>query len=69
MKQVRKDKRFSPCDEQKKRKISETLTGQKFGGDYQIDTKAGAELRKIVTEGDAFVHQGIIDWYRDLKHL
>ena len=53
--------------EQTKRKISESLTGKKFEGEVPIDPKAGAELRSSVKVGDAFVHQGIVDWYRDLK--
>ena len=69
MRQVKKDRRFSPCSESKKRQISESLSGQKFGGEVQIDPKAGAELRSSVKVGDAFVHQGIVDWWRDLKRM
>ena len=53
--------------EETKRKISETLTGQKFGGDYVIDEKAGKELRDAVKDGDNFKYQPLIDWWRDLK--
>ncbi len=60
--------RGSPS-EATKRKISETLTGQKFGGDFQIVPEDGAELRKSIAEGDNFRYQRVIDWYRDLKDL
>ena len=65
----KKDGRFKPPSEEKRRKISETLSGQQFGGDVRIDPKAGAELRRAVRRGDAFVHQGIVDWWRDMKGL
>lgn len=53
-----------------KRRISESLTGQKYGGnDIQINPEDGKQLRAAVRHGDVFVHQGIIDWYRNVKHL
>ena len=53
-----------------KRRISESLSGQKFGGeDIKINPEDGRQLRAAVRHGDAFVHQGIIDWYRDVKHM
>ena len=60
--------RGSP-NEATKRKISETLTGQKFGGDYRINPEDGAELRKSIAEGDHFRYQKLVDWYRDLKDM
>ena len=62
------DKRTSPRSELTKRKISETLTGNKTGSnEFTIVPEDGAELRKTVTEGDRFRYQLIVDWYRDLK--
>ena len=65
----RKAKKKKPRSESTKRKISESLSGQKFGGEVPIDPKVGAELRSSCKVGDAFVHQGIVDWWRDLKGL
>ena len=65
----RKDKRHTACSEEKKRKISETLSGQKFGGDFKIVPEDGAELRSSIAEGDHFRYQKVIDWYRDVKGL
>ena len=59
-----------PRSEITKRRISESLTGQKYGGnDILINPEDGRQLRAAVRHGDAFVHQGIIDWYRDVKHM
>ena len=66
---MRQEKIRSPRSALTKRKISESLTGKTYGGQVEIDPKAGAKLRSSVKVGDAFVHQGIIDWYRDLKDL
>ncbi len=60
--------RGSP-NEATKRKISETLTGQKFQGEYRINPEDGAELRKRIAEGDDFKYQKLVDWYRDLKDV
>lgn len=57
------------CSEEKKRKISESLSGKKYGVEVPIDPKVGAKLRSSVSVGDEFVHQGIVDWWRDLKGL
>jgi hypothetical protein len=65
----RKDRRHTACSEAKKRKISESLSGQKFGGQFEINSNDGKQLRAAARHGDAFVHQGIIDWFRSLKDL
>lgn len=60
----------SPRSEVTKRRISESLSGQKLGAnDILINPEDGKRLRAAVRHGDAFVHQGIIDWWRDVKHL
>ena len=64
----RLDKRFSPCSEEKKRKISETLTDKEIGGRYFVPRpEDGAELRRITAEGGRFVHQDLIDQWRSMK--
>ena len=60
--------RGSRSDETKRR-ISESLTGQKYGGEVQINPEDGKQLRAAVRHGDAFVHQGIVDWYRNVKDI
>lgn len=61
-----KPKKKKPLSDATKRKISETLSGRKFGGNHQIivDPKSAEELRKAVGKGDNFKHQEIIDWWR-----
>ena len=62
------DKRFSPCSEEKKRKISESLTDKHLGGyDFVVRPEDGAELRRITAEGGRFVHQDLIDQWRTMK--
>lgn len=64
----RKAKKKKPRSEITKRRISESLTGQKFTGrDSEINPEAGRELRNKVSQGDDFKYQPIIDWWRNLK--
>ena len=63
-----KPKKKKPRSELTKRRISETLTGGKFGGqDSFINPEDSKELRSKVSKGDNFKHQALIDWWRDLK--
>lgn len=62
------DKRRKSPSEATRRKISETLTGSKIGGQESfIDVKASEELRRRVSDGGNFKYQQIIDWWLDLK--
>jgi len=62
-------KKRKPPSEATKRKISETLSGQKFGGSHQnvVDPRGAKELRKRISQGDDFKYQALIDWYRDIS--
>ena len=60
-----KPKKKKPITEETKRKIAETLTGGKIGGQVsEINPEDGKELRERVREGDNFKHQELIDWWR-----
>ena len=51
-----------------KRRISETLTGGKLGGqDSFINPEDSKELRSRISQGDRFKYQALVDWWRDLK--
>lgn len=64
----RKAKKKKPRSEETKRRISESLSGMKIGGQESfIDVRASEELRRRVRSGDNFKHQALIDWWRDLK--
>jgi len=61
-------KRKKALSEKTKRKISETLTGGKIGGqDSQINPKDGEELRSRVRSGDNFKYQALVDWWRNIS--
>ena len=63
-----KPKKKKPRSELTKRRISETLTGGKLGGqDSFINPEDTKELRSKVSQGDKFKYQALIDWWRDLK--
>lgn len=59
------DKRFQPCSEEKKRKISETLSGSDQGAQFIPRPEDGEQLRAAVSTGENFKYQKIIDLYRD----
>ena len=64
----RKAKKKSPRSEITKRRISESLTGEKVGGrNSVINPEDGKELRSRVRAGDNFKFQSLIDWWRDLS--
>ena len=61
-------KKKKPLSESTKRKISETLSGQKIGGQIsKIDQEAGLELQNKLRQGDNFKYQALVDWWRNLK--
>jgi hypothetical protein len=63
-----KPKKKKPRSELTKRRISETLTGGKLGGqDSFIKPEDSKELRSRVSQGDRFKYQALVDWWRDLK--
>ena len=54
--------------EKTKRKISESLSGQKFAGrDSEINPEDAEELRSRISHGDKFKYQALVDWWRSLK--
>ncbi len=54
--------------EETKRKISESLTGERVGGhEFVVQPKDGKELRDRVRSGDNFKHQHLIDWWRNIS--
>lgn len=64
----RKAKKKSPRSEETKRKISESLSGRKFGGyDFPVNPGDAKELLSRISQGENFKYQELIDWYRDLK--
>lgn len=64
----RKAKKKSPRSEITKRRISESLSGQKIGGnEFQINSTDGEQLRAAARRGDNFKHQDLIDWWRNLS--
>ena len=64
----RKAKKKSPRSELTKRRISESLTGEKVGGrNSVINPEDGKELRGRVRTGDNFKYQALVDWWRDLS--
>ena len=63
-----KPKKKKPRSALTKRRISETLTGGKLGGqDSFINPEDSKELRSRVSQGDRFKYQALVDWWRDLK--
>ncbi len=61
-------KKKKPRSEKTKRRISESLSGSKQGGEfYQVKSGEGEELRKSVKSGDRFKYQALIDWWRNLS--
>ena len=64
----RKAKTKKPRSEITKKRISESLSGQKFGGrDSEVNPEDSMQLRTKVSQGDDFKYQTIIDWWRSLK--
>ena len=64
----RKAKKKSPRSEETKRKISDSLTGEKVGAhDFVVVPKDGEALRHRIQRGDNFKYQALIDWWRSLK--
>ena len=60
-----KPKKKKPRSDLTKRRISEALTGQKYGGqDSVVNPEEAKELRDRVKRGDNFKHQELIDWWR-----
>ncbi len=65
-----KPKKKKPRTEITKRRISEALTGEKIGGrESMINPKDGEELRRLVSKGDHFKHQELIDWWRNISSM
>ena len=62
---MKMDKRYGPRSEARKRQISESIAGKKFGArDYVPSPKEWAdieELRKVVARGDNLKFQDLID--------
>ena len=51
-----------------KRRISESLTGGKIGGqDSEVNPEDTKELRSKISQGDKFKYQALVDWWRSLK--
>ena len=59
------DKRYGPRSEERKRQISESIAGKKFGGrDYVPSPSEMADieqLRKVVARGENLKFQDLID--------
>ena len=59
------DKRYGPRSEARKRQISESIAGKKFGGrDYVPSPKEWADieqLRKVIAKGENMKFQDLID--------
>ena len=51
-----------------KRRISESLSGQKLAArGSDINPEDAKDLRARVSFGDNFKHQALVDWWRNLK--
>ena len=60
-----KPKKKKPHSALTRRRISESLTGGKLGGqDSGVNPEEAKELRDKVKRGDNFKHQELIDWWR-----
>ena len=65
-----KPKKKKPHSALTRRRISESLTGGKLGGqDSVVNPEEAKELRDKVKTGDNFKHQELIDWYRSRGNL
>jgi len=59
-----------PRSDQTKRKISDSLSGKKLGGqEIRVDPQDALELRRSALEGDNFQYQELIDWFRSRDSL
>ena len=65
-----KPKKKKARSEITKRRISESLTGGRIGGqDSVVNPEDAKELRDKVKRGDNFKHQELIDWWRSGRKL
>ena len=65
-----KPKKKKARSEITKRRISESLTGGKLGGqEIRVDPQDALELRRSALKGDNFQYQELIDWYRSRGNL
>lgn len=59
------DKRYGPRSEARRRQISESIAGKKFGGRDYVPTPSEwadiKQLRKVVARGDNLKFQDLID--------
>ena len=67
---MKKDGRFTPCSEQKKKKISETLSGAKLiARSYKPTPKEMEDIeqmKKVIEREDGNLKfQSLLDWFRE----
>ena len=70
MPRPRKDRRYTPCSEEKKRKISETLSGAKLSArEYKPTPKEMEDidqLKRVYARGEGNLKfQSLLDWFHE----
>ena len=70
MPRTQKDRRYKPCSEQKKQKISETLSGAKLSArEYKPTPKEMEDidqLKRVVAREDGNLkYQALLDWFHE----
>ena len=70
MPRPRKDRRYTPCSEEKKRKISETLSGAKLSAREYKPTPKELEdidqLKRVYARGEGNLKfQSLLDWFHE----
>ena len=70
MPRTQKDRRYTPCSEQKKQKISEALSGAKLSArEYKPTPKEWEDinqLKKVYKRGDGNLKfQSLLDWFHE----
>ena len=67
---MKKDGRYTPCSEEKKQKISETLSGAKLNArEYKPTPKEMEDIdqmKKVIAREDGNLKfQSLLDWFRE----
>ena len=70
MPRTRKDGRYTPCSDQKKQKISESLSGAKLSArEYKPTPKEWEDInmmKKVIEREDGNLkYQALLDWFHE----